>query len=136
VEDCALENFVDQWKLKARAQLRPAAAGLERSAAHPANEVGPSKNAGAQHRPSPNIDKPARGMEARRAETIELQDQIKNRDGLGSRQPGPPWRGCPNKLEAIHFIVASFKLFSGCLSCVPCPLINDIGIAPNYALAI
>ena len=43
VEDCALENFVDQWEPRALAQLRPAAAGLERSAAHPANEVGPSK---------------------------------------------------------------------------------------------
>ena len=43
VEDCALENFVDHWELRALAQLRPAAAGLERSAAHLANEVGPSK---------------------------------------------------------------------------------------------
>jgi hypothetical protein len=47
VEDCALENFVDHCAPKELAQLRPAAAGLERSAAHPANEVGPSKNAAA-----------------------------------------------------------------------------------------
>ena len=71
VEDCALEGFVDHCDLRALAQLRPAAAGLERSAAHPANEVGPSKNAGAQHRPSLIPVKHAPGMEARRAETIE-----------------------------------------------------------------
>ena len=71
VEDCALENFVGQWELRALAQLRPAAAGLERSAAHPANEVGPSENVGAQHRPSENKVDPAPRMDARRAETIE-----------------------------------------------------------------
>ena len=73
MEDCAFENFDDHWKLTELAQLRPAAAGLERSAAHPANEVGPSRNVGAQHRLRQNIDEPAPGMEARRAETIELK---------------------------------------------------------------
>ena len=73
MEDCAFENFVDHYELGARAQLRPAAAGLERSAVHPANEVGPSRNVGAQHRLRQNIDEPAPGMEARRAETIELK---------------------------------------------------------------
>jgi hypothetical protein len=58
--------------------LRPAAAGLERSAANPANEVGPSKRVGASRRPCRNIDEPAPGMEARRAETIERKDQFKN----------------------------------------------------------
>ncbi len=43
VEDCALEGFVDHSGLRKLAQLRPTAAGLARSAAHPANEVGPSK---------------------------------------------------------------------------------------------
>jgi hypothetical protein len=89
VEDCALENFVDHWELRALAQLRPAAVGLERSAAHPAHEVGPSENVGAQHRPCQNIVEPAPGMEARRAETIERRELFKNGDGLGSRQPGP-----------------------------------------------
>ena len=89
VEDCALENFVDQWELRALAQLRPAAAGLERRVAHPANEVGPSRNVGALRRPCQNIDEPAPGMEARRAETIELKDRFKNGDGLGTRQPDP-----------------------------------------------
>ena len=74
VEDCALENFVDQWEPRALAQLRPAAAGLERSAAHPANEVGPSKNVGAQHRPCQNNVELAPGMEACKAETIELRE--------------------------------------------------------------
>ena len=37
VEDCAFANFVDHWLLRLLAQLRPAAAGLERSAAHPAS---------------------------------------------------------------------------------------------------
>jgi hypothetical protein len=36
VKDCAFENLVDYCELGALAQLRPAAAGLERSAAHPA----------------------------------------------------------------------------------------------------
>ncbi len=71
VEDCALLNFVDHWELTELAQLRPAAVGLERSAAHPANEVGPSTNVGAQHRPRQITVEPAPGMEARRAETIE-----------------------------------------------------------------
>ena len=89
MEDCALENFVDHCELKELAQLRPAAAGLERSAAHPANEVGPSRKVGASRRPRQNIDEPAPGMEARRAETIELKDRFKNGDGLGTRQPDP-----------------------------------------------
>ena len=89
VEDCALENFVGQWELRALAQLRPAAAGLERSAAHPANEVEPSKNVGAQHRPRQNTVEPAPGMEARRAETIERKEIRVRGDGLGSRPPGP-----------------------------------------------
>ena len=59
VEDCALESFVDHCRIGALAQLRPAAAGLGRCAAHPANEVGPSKNVGAQHRPCENIVEPA-----------------------------------------------------------------------------
>jgi len=88
MEDCALEHFVEHCELGALAQLRPTAAGLERSAAHPANEVGPSKNVGAQHRPCQNIVEPAPGMKARRAETIELKVQFKSGDGLGSRQPG------------------------------------------------
>jgi hypothetical protein len=73
MEDCAHENFVDHCVLKELAQLRRAAAGLERSAAHPANEVGPSRNVGASRRPCQNIVEPAQGMEARRAETIELK---------------------------------------------------------------
>jgi hypothetical protein len=88
-EDCALENFIDQRRLRELAQLRPAAAGLERSAVHPANEVGPSKNAGAQHRPCQNIVELAPRMEARRAETIELKEIKVKSDGLGSRQPDP-----------------------------------------------
>jgi hypothetical protein len=71
MEDCVFENFIDYCELKELAQLRPAAAGLERSAAHPAHRVGPSRNVGAQRRPYQNIDEPAPGMEARRAETIE-----------------------------------------------------------------
>ena len=89
MEDCVYEYFVVQWELRALAQLRPAAAGLERSAAHPANEVGPSENAGAQHRPSQNIDELAPGMKARRAETIELKEIGARGDGLGLRQLGP-----------------------------------------------
>jgi hypothetical protein len=89
VKDCAFENFVDQCELGALAQLRPTAAGLERSAAHPANEVGPSKNVGAQHRPCQITVEPAPGMEARRAETIELKEIKVRSDGLGSRQPDP-----------------------------------------------
>ena len=89
MEDCAPEDFVDHWELRALAQLRPAATGLERSAAYPANEVGPSRNVGAQHHPRQNIDEPAPGMEARRAETIEQRDCFKNGDGLGTRQPDP-----------------------------------------------
>jgi hypothetical protein len=78
MEDCAVENVDDQCELRALAQLRSAAAGLERSAAHPANEVGPSKNVGAQHRPSLILVEPAPGMEARRVETIELKVPFKN----------------------------------------------------------
>jgi hypothetical protein len=89
VEDCAVESIVDHWELRELAQLRPAAAGLERSAAHPANEVGSSKNAGAQHRPCQNIVEPAPGMDARRAETIVLKEIKVKSDGFGSRQPGP-----------------------------------------------
>jgi hypothetical protein len=89
MEDCAVEGYVDHCCLRALAQLRPAAAGLERSAAHPANEIGPSKNVGAQHRPCQIIDEPAPGMEARRAETIELKEIKVRGDGLGSRQPDP-----------------------------------------------
>ncbi len=60
VEDCALENFVDHCAPKEFAQLRPAAAGLERSAAHPANEVGPSKKCRrTSRRLHQNIDEPA-----------------------------------------------------------------------------
>ena len=89
VEDCAFENFVDHCELKELAQLRAAAAGLERSAAHPAHRVGPSKRAGASRRPRLIPDEPAPGMEARRAETIELKEIKVRSDGLGSRQPGP-----------------------------------------------
>ncbi len=81
VEDCVFENSVDHCELRAHAQLRPAAAGLERSAAHHANEVGPSKNAGASRRPRQNIVEPAPGMEARRAETIEHIELIVQRGG-------------------------------------------------------
>jgi hypothetical protein len=88
MEDCAFESFVDHHKLRALAQLRPTAAGLERSAAHPANEVGPSKRAGTQCRPCLIIVELAPGMEARRAETIELKVIKVKSDGLGSRQPG------------------------------------------------
>jgi hypothetical protein len=88
VEDCVFENLVDHREPSALAQLRPAAAGLERSAAHPANEVGPSRNVGAQHRPSQNKVEPAPRMEARRAETIELQEVSVRSDVLGSRQLG------------------------------------------------
>jgi hypothetical protein len=88
VKDCALENFVDHRELGALAQLRPAAAGLERSAAHPANEVGPSKNVGAQHHPCQIVVEPAPEMEARRAETFELKHIKVRSDGLGSRQLG------------------------------------------------
>ena len=93
MEDCALENFVDHRTLRELAQLRPAAEGLERSAAHPANEVGPSKNVGAKHRPSLILVEPAPGMEARRAETIELKEIKVKSDGLGLRQPGLRSRG-------------------------------------------
>ena len=106
VEDCALENFVDHFVLKALAQLRPAAAGLERSAAHPANEVGTSKNVGAQHRPCQNIVEPAPGMEARRAETINHIELIVQREGLGSRQPDPRSGGAQNSschIQSITF---------------------------------
>jgi hypothetical protein len=71
VEDCALEGFVDHCELGALAQLRPTAAGLERSAAHPAYRVGLTENADAQRRPRMLLDEPAPGMKARRAETIE-----------------------------------------------------------------
>jgi hypothetical protein len=93
VKDCALENVVDHWELRELAQLRPAAAGLERSAAHPANEVGSSTNAGAQHRPCQNVIEPAPGMDARRAETIKLKEIKVKSDGLGSRQPGRNYAG-------------------------------------------
>ena len=96
VEDCAVEHLVDHYALRELAQLRPAAAGLERSAAHPANEVGPSENVGAQHRPRQNIVEPAPGMEARRAETIELKEIKVRSDGLGLRQPGLRSRGVKN----------------------------------------
>jgi hypothetical protein len=78
VEDCTLENFFVHCVLKALAQLRPTAAGLERSAAHPANEVGPSKNAGAQHRLCQIIVELAPGIKARRAETMKQRDQFMN----------------------------------------------------------
>ena len=88
MEDCAFEGFVDHRGIKALAQLRPAAAGLERSAAHPANEVGPSENAGTQCRPCLIIVEIAPGMEARRAEIIERKEHFTIGIGLDSRQPG------------------------------------------------
>ena len=93
MEDCALENFVDYCGLRALAQLRPAAEGLERSAAHPAHRVGLTKDADAQRRPHMLLDAPAPGMEARRAETIELKEIKVKSDGLGLRQPGLRSRG-------------------------------------------
>ena len=51
MEDCAFENFDDHWKLTELAQLRPAAAGLERSAAHPANGFWALQNVIAQRWP-------------------------------------------------------------------------------------
>ena len=81
MEDCALENFGDHWKLRALAQLQPAAAGLERSAAHPARRVGLLKSAGAQRRPRLILVEPAPGMEARRAETIEHIELVAQRGG-------------------------------------------------------
>ena len=73
VEDCAFENFVDHCCLGELAQLRPAAAVLERSAAHPAHRVGLTKRAGATRRPKLIFDEPAPGMKARRAETIKFK---------------------------------------------------------------
>ena len=123
MEDCAFESFTDHWELRELAQLRPAAAGLERSAAHPANEVGPSKNVGAQHRPFQNIDELAPGMEARRAETIELK-QIKVRsDGLGLRQPGLRSRGALNsKLIRISHTFCQYST-TVCVRLIYKPLI-------------
>jgi hypothetical protein len=56
MEDCAFKGFVDQWELGARAQLRPAAAGLERSAAHPANGFWSLQNVIAQRWPNDAFD--------------------------------------------------------------------------------
>ena len=71
MEDCANTNAVELYDLCILAQLRPAAAGLERSAAHPAHRVGLTKRVGATRRPSMILVEPAPGMKARRAETIE-----------------------------------------------------------------
>ncbi len=91
VEDCAFENFVDHCCLCKPAQLRHAAAGLERSAALPASGFWALLKSHRAAMPTQQRCVPLRlapGIEARRAETKFRADYERNYRGLGSRKPG------------------------------------------------